>query len=211
MSTDIQTSRNRLIAGIAILVILLLAAVIFLLSSIRQRAEAPPIGHRSPVDSLDYCGPDDRHLCVVSFSQIVDGDMQVNIHTPRVFYPKFILLINRFGVESTYECSKANPLSYNAECFGPPQIPGEVLQFKIVFKEQGTLVAEGKFAIIGVALSTPEVSSTLTPGGPITETPTGSTVLPNRTPMQTSTPMPTSTPIATRTAPVTSYPNPSYP
>ncbi|HSK67102.1 MAG TPA: hypothetical protein VK888_09235, partial [Anaerolineales bacterium] len=137
MSIDIQTSRNRLIAGIAVLVILLLAAVIFLLSSIRQRAEAPSIGHRSPVASLDYCGPDDGKLCVVSFSQIVDGDMQVNIQTPRVFYPKFVLLINRFGVESTYECSKENPLSHNAECFGPPQIPGEILQFKIVFKEQG--------------------------------------------------------------------------
>jgi hypothetical protein len=199
MSIDIQTSRNRLIAGIAVLVILLLAAVIFLLSSIRQRAEAPPIGHRSPVASLDYCGPDDRKLCVVSFSQIVDGDMQVNIHTPRVFYPKFVLLINRFGVESTYECSKENPLSHNAECFGPPQIPGEVLQFKIVFKEQGTLVAEGKFAIIGVALSTPEISSTSTPEELITETPTLSPVLPNRTP------------IPTHTVPVTSYPNPSYP
>ncbi|HEX5836370.1 MAG TPA: hypothetical protein VFY26_00975 [Anaerolineales bacterium] len=205
MSIDVQASRNRLIAGIAILAILLLVAVIFLLSSIRQRTDTPRIGHRSPVAELDYCSPDDRKLCVVSFSQIVDGDMQVNIHTPRVFYPKFILLINRFGVESTYECSKENPLSHNAECFGPPQIPGEVLQFKIVFKEQGTLVAEGKFAIIGVALSTPEISSTLTPEELITETLTLLPVLPNRTPMLTLTPMPT------RTAPVTSYPNPSYP
>lgn len=199
MSIDIQTSRNRLIAGIAVLVILLLVAVFFLLSSIRQPADAPRIGHRSPVAELDYCGPDDRELCVVSFSQIVDGDMQVNIHTPRVFYPKFVLLINRFGVESTYECSKEDSLSQNVECFGPPQIPGEVLQFKIVFKVQGTLVAEGKFAIIGVALSTPDVSSTSTPEELIAETPTQSPVQPNRTP------------IPTRTAPVTSYPNPSYP
>ena len=194
-----------MIAGIAILVILLLAAVIFLLSSIRQPAEAPRIGYRSPVAELDYCGPDDRELCVVSFSQIVDGDMQVNIHTPRVFYPKFFLLINRFGVESTYECRKEDSLSQNVECFGPPQVPGEILQFKIVFKVQGTLVAEGKFAIIGVALSTPEVSFTLTPEELITETPTRSPVLTTRTPM------PTRTPMATRTAPVTSYPNPSYP
>ena len=207
MSIDIQTSRNRLNAGIAVLVILLLVAVIFLLSSIRQRAEAPRIGHRSPVAGLDYCGPDDRKLCIVSFSQIMDGDMQVNIHTPRVFYPKFVLLINRFGVESTYECSKEDSLSQNVECFGPPQVPGEVLQFKIVFKEQGTLVAEGKFAIIGVALSTPEVSSTTTPGELITETPTRTPVLTTHTPMST----PISTPTPTRTAPVTSYPNPSYP
>lgn len=199
MSIDIQASRNRLIAGIAILAILLLVAVIFLLSSIRQRTDTPRIGHRSPVAELDYCGQDDRKLCIVSFSQIVDGDMQVNIHTPRVFYPRFVLLINRYGVESTYECSKEDPLSNNAECFGPPQIPGEVLQFKIVFKERGTLVAEGKFAIIGIALSTPEVSATTMPEELVTETPTRSPVLPTRTPM------------ATRTAPVTSYPNPSYP
>jgi hypothetical protein len=199
MSIDIQTSRNRLIAGIAVLVILLLVAIISLIFSIRQRGEEPRIGYRSPVAELKYCGSDDETLCVVSFSQIVDGDMQVNIHTPRVFYPKFVLLINRFGVESTYECSKEDSLSQNVECFGPPQIPGEVLQFKIVFKEQGTLVAEGKFAIIGVALSTPEISSTFTPEEMITGTPTQSPVLPNRTPMPT------------RTAPVTSYPNPSYP
>ena len=188
-----------MIAGIAVLVILLLVAVIFLLFSVRQRAEAPRIGHRSPVASLDYCGPDDRKLCVVSFSQLVDGDMQVNIHTPRVFYPKFVLIINRYGVESTYDCRKEDLLSRNAECFGPSQVPGEVLQFKVVFKEQGTLVAEGKFAIIGIALSTPEISATTTPEELATETPTRSPVLPTRTPMPT------------RTAPVTSYPNPSYP
>jgi hypothetical protein len=199
MSIDVQTSRNRLIAGIAVLVILLLVAVILLVSSTRQRADGPRIGHRSPVAELNYCGPDDRTLCVVSFSQIVDGDMQVNIHTPRVFYPKFVLVINRYGVESTYECSKEDPLSRNTECFGPPQVPGEVLQFKVVFKEQRTLVAEGKFAIIGIALSTPEILSTTTPEELVTETPTRSPVLPTRTPMHT------------RTAPVTSYPNPSYP
>lgn len=188
-----------MIAGIAVLVLLLLVAVILLVSSIRQRADAPRIGHRSPVAELNYCGPDDRELCVVSFSQIVDGDMQVNIHTPRVFYPKFVLIINRYGVESTYDCRKEDPLSRNVECFGPPQVPGEVLQFKVFFKEQGTLVAEGKFAIIGVALSTPVISATTTPEELVTETPTLSPVLPTHTPMPT------------RTVPVTSYPNPSYP
>jgi hypothetical protein len=201
MSSEIQTSRNRLLVGITILVILIAAVVIALVLSIRQRPEGPRIGQRSPVAELEYCGTEARQLCIVSFSQIVDGDMQVNIQTPRVFYPRIVLAINRYGVESTYECGKEDPLSHNVECVGPPQVPGELLQFKVIFKEQGTLVAEGKIAIIGIALSTPEILGTTTPEGLATETPTEFPTLG----------APTRTPIATQTAPATSSPNPSYP
>jgi hypothetical protein len=183
MSSDIQTHRNRWIAGLLILFIFILLAVVFGNLFLQNRAEGsgPRIGHRSPIDALAYCGAEDRELCIVSFSQILDGGMQVNIQTPRVFYPQIILIINRYGVESIYECQKVEPLANRVVCEGPPQAPGEVLQFKVIFKEQGILVAEGKFSIIGIAISTPEIHSTAT-----LETPT-------------------------RTTPGTSYPNPSYP
>jgi hypothetical protein len=196
MSSEIQTSRNRLIAGIAILAILLLIPIVALLLSLRPREPEPHIGRRSPVAELSYCGAEERVLCIVSFSQIVDGAMQVNLQTPRVFYPPIVLLIDRYGVESIYECHKPEPLSPQVVCDGPPQVPGEVLQFTVFFRDPGTVVAEGKFAIIGVALSTPE--GLLTP----TETATAA-----------ATPTPTArrTPTPVRTAPATSYPNPSYP
>lgn len=202
MSSDIQTYRNRWIAGLLILFIFILLAVIFGILFLQKRAEGsgPRVGHRSPIDALAYCGPEDRELCIVSFSQILDGSMQVNIQTPRVFYPQIILIINRHGVESTYECQKVEPLANRVVCEGPSQPPGEVLQFKVIFKEQGTLVAEGKFSIIGIAISTPEILPTAT-----LETPTGTpTVTPVGTPTRR-------TPTPTRTAPGTSYPNPSYP
>ena len=84
-------------------------------------------------------------------------------------------------------------------CAGVSQVPGEILQFKVISIEDGVLLAEGKFQIIGIAISTPE--DMLTP----TET---------ATPFQTETPiltpvLPTQG-ISTATPP-TSYPDDSYP
>lgn len=200
MSLDIRTNRSRWIAGLLILVIFILLAVVFVVQFIQKRAEGsgPRVGHRSPIAALAYCGAEDRELCIVSFSQIIDGGMQVYIQTPRVFYPPIILVINRYGVESTYECQKVEPLANRVVCEGAPQAPGEILQFKIIFKEQGTLVAEGKFAIIGIAISTPAVIPTATLTGTPTATPTGAPTRRTPTPSRT-TPSPSS------------YPNPAYP
>lgn len=202
MSSDIQTHRNRWIAGLLILAIFLLLTVIFIIRFLQSRAEGtgPRVGYRSPIAELAYCAAEDRELCIVSFNQIVDGGMQVNVQTPRVFYPEIILVINRHGVESTYECRKAEPLANWVVCEGPPQVPGEVLQFQVIFKEQGTLVAEGKFSIIGIAISTPEVIPNATLETP-TETPT---ITPTAAPTRR-------TPTPARATPSPSYPNPSYP
>jgi len=197
MPSDIQPQRNRWIAGLSILAIVLLLAVVSIVLFLQNRNEGPGprVGYRSPIAELAYCAGEDRELCIVSFNQIVDGGMQVNIQTPRVFYPRILLVINRYGVESTYECRKAEPLTNRVVCEGPPQTPGEILQFKVFLREQGTLVAEGKFSIIGIAISTPEVipPATTTP----TTTPTGA---PTRR-----------TPTPARSTPSPSYPNPSYP
>ena len=136
--------------------------------------------------ALSYCGPEDTRLCVVSFGQVIDGDMQVHFQVPRFLYPDFILVINRFGEESTYECKRTKGLASSVVCTGASQVPGEVLQFKVISRKNGLLLAEGKFSIIGIALSTPEIL--------LTETPTPSAVP------------------GTETTTVTpSYPNPSYP
>jgi hypothetical protein len=203
MSSDIQTHRNRWIAGLLILAIFLLLAVILIVRFLQSRdgGNGPQVGARSPIAELAYCGTEVRELCIVSFNQIVDGGMQVNIQTPRVFYPEILLTINRYGVESTYACEKVEPLANRVVCEGPPQVPGEVLQFKVIFREQGTLVAEGKFSIIGIAISTPEDVLTATLETP-SETPT--------TP-PTHTPAPLRTPTPVGTTPSPSYPNPSYP
>jgi hypothetical protein len=87
----------------------------------------------------------------------------------------------------------------NIQCVGASQAPGEILNFKIISKEQGALIAEGDFAIIGIALYTPEPASTATI--PVTATATATPTAPQ---FHTLTPV--------RTASPPSYPNPtSYP
>ena len=125
--------------------------------------------------------------------------MQVNLQAPGLFYPEFRLVINRFGVESTYQCKEAKGISMGVICAGVSQVPGEILQFKVISIRDGILLAEGKFQIIGISISTPEGLAT----------PTGSsTGLP--TEIATETPFPTPIPptqaIATPTSP-TSYPD----
>lgn len=158
-----------------------------------RRTGQARLGHRSPIAKLAYCGPENQELCVVSFTQ-VEGAMQVHLQVPNPFYPELILIIDRYEVESRYECQRAEGLTASVTCQGPPQAPGEILQFKLYSRNHGTLLAAGKFSIIGIALSTLEISPTATPEGVLTETPTA-----------------TLPPTPSRATPSPSYPNPTYP
>ena len=199
MALNTFTTRDRLIAGVVTLLVLVVLLSYSVISVLPRREAGPQVGHRSPAETLTYCGAEQNKLCIVAFSQEVDGGMQVNFETPYAFYPEFILKITHDGQESTYECQRVEATSTGVVCTGRPQVPGEVLEFKVISKYWGTVFAEGRFAIIGIALFTPSVETTGT-----LETPTGIVTL---TPeFDTPTPIPT----ATRTTP-TSYPNPSYP
>ena len=207
MTPEISTSRNRLIAGLLVLLVFVIVICYFLISFLPRKPEQPKIGTHSPTDTLAYCQPEQTGLCVVAFSQVIDGAMQVNIQTPYTHYPEIILKISRNGQESTYECKPMDTLATGIVCLGASQTPGEVLNFKIISKSMGTLLAEGNFAIIGIALFTPEAAATAT------ETPT-ETLTPTETVLFTDTPAATrlNTPTPTGTRGPPSYPNPtSYP
>jgi len=94
-----------------------------------------------------------------------------------------------------YECQKVGKLSANIYCIGEEMQIGKLLQFLLISKNNNTIPAEGRFAIIGLALPTPEDQLTAS----LTLTPTeeqGSV---------------TATPTRVRSTPSPSYPNPSYP
>jgi hypothetical protein len=204
MSEDIRTQQRWLIAGVATLVLLFILVIVALVRSVQPREGDAQVGHRFPAAQLAYCGPTDSRLCVVSFNQVEEGDMIVSLQVPRLFYPEFDLVINRFGVESTYECKEEKGISMGVTCAGASQVPGETLQFKVISRKDGLLLAEGKFQIIGIAISTPEDQAT--PTGTVTAFPTA---IVTETPFPT--PLPPTQSIATLTPPV-SYPNPtSYP
>ncbi len=183
MSADTRHQQRWLVTVVVLLVILLVVVVLGLIRSIPGRSSdpGPQIGHRSPAAKLTYCQPEDTRLCVVSFGQIEGGDMLVNFQLPSVIYPPFTLIINRYGVESTYKCTRTKGFLRGMTCSGAPQTPGEILQFKVIAQKDGRLIAEGKFLIIGIAISTPENTSTETPTGSPTESPADLTPFPTET------------------------------
>ena len=202
MSDDIRNQQRWLITVVALLVIILILVVIGLIRSIPGRGSSNPlVGHRSPVVKLTYCKPEDTQLCVVSFGQIEGGDMLVNFQLPSTIYPPFTLVINRYGVESPYECKRTKGFLGGVTCSGASQAPGEILQFKVFAQKDGTLIAEGKFPIIGIAISTPE--------GTGTESPTESTaeLTPSPTEIFPTEEFLTPTPPTSYPAPPTSYPD----
>ena len=206
MSSDTFTNRNRLIAGLVILSVISILIIYALIRLLPRESEPRNLGHRSPVALLTYCAPEQTTLCIVSFSQEVDGGMQVIFQAPRATYPLFTLMIHHTNGADTYECQRMEEISTGIVCTGAPQVPGEPLEFTIHSIISGTLLASGRLSIIGIALYTPEVLTTGT-----VEVPTG-------TPTETPTAMPLPrTPTPTRVTPTpfypnpTTYPNPPYP
>jgi len=179
-------------AGLAILTVLLVVVLYSLIQLLPREEERLRIGHRSMLTTLSYCDAEPDRLCVVSFTQDVDGSMQVIFQTPRSSYPVFILKIQNGEKVSTYKCQRIENIPTGMVCTGESQVPGQILQFTVLSKLSGIILAEGQFAIIGIALFTPVVDISATP----IETPTGVLTVP---------------PIPTQTLSTTSYPNPSYP
>jgi hypothetical protein len=200
MSLGIFSTRNRLIAGLALLLVIVLLIIYSVIAFASRGKGGPQVGSRSPIETLMYCGADQDKLCIISFSQVVDGGMQINLQMPYGLYPPFVLKISHDGDESTYECERVQGTATAIVCTGASQVPGQLLKFTVISKDGGTIFAAGEFAIIGIALFTPAVEGTPTIEATL-ETPTG---------LLTVTPIPTPTLLAT-SYPSPSYPNPSYP
>ena len=186
---------NRSIAGMV-----LLAGLTFLVfSTLNQwRPKQPQINHRLPASALGYCSSIDVRPCIVSFGLDSDGNMLVNILIPGPSFPDFYLRIIHSKGESIYECQKVEMFQDRAYCIGEDMHPGEALQYMIVSREGDSLLAEGNFAIVGLALAAPEIALP-TPTNQPTASPTQGSFIKTPTPIRGT---PTSRP---------PYPNPSYP
>jgi hypothetical protein len=146
-----------------------------------------------------------------------DGKMLVSLLTPTSSYPDFYLTIGNDTITNKYECQKVEEFPTHVYCTGAEMYPGEALQFTLISMADDTVLAEGRFAIIGLLLFNPNVEATKTPT--LTETVIDiETVQPTETStailFQTLTPSPTIRPwiTSTPTQSPPSYPNPtSYP
>ena len=158
MSTATPHNRNRLIAGIAILVVFILGIVYMVSRFPTFRVNPSHVGSHVPASALTYCSMDQSHLCVVSFGQIVNGPMRVDFLAPSADYPEPVLKVINNGTESTYECQNVEETPENIYCTGNVQPPGAILQLGVYARSDNALLAKGTFSLIGVALLTPEVS-----------------------------------------------------
>lgn len=193
---EASVKRNRLVAAIVVLAVLIMLLIYGLLWWQSRRSG---MGQRSPISDLGYCSSNNARPCIASFGLDTDGNMLVNVLTPGLSFPNFYLKIIHSKGENIYECEKVKKFSSSVYCIGEAMRLGEVLQFMLISVDGETTLAEGQFAIIGLALSTPEFAG-LSP----TVEPTVSA-----TPGELKTPAPIRTP-ATPSYP-NPYPNPPYP
>jgi hypothetical protein len=190
--TEASVNRNRLITAsvvVAVFIILLIYGLLW------WQSRRSGIGQRSPISDLGYCSSNDIRPCIASFSLDSDGNMLVNVLTPGLSFPAFYLKIIHNKGENIYECKKVERFSTSVYCIGEAMRLGEVLQFMLISVDGEATLAEGQFAIIGLALSTPELAL-LSPTIDLTAS---------------ATPGGSKTPTPIRTPATPSYPNPPYP
>jgi hypothetical protein len=129
--------------------------------------------------------------------------MLVNLLLPSG-YPDFYLAIEKGDQTIHFECATIKALTTSATCEGAELLPGETLHFTLASMQEHYALAEGRFAIIGLLLATPEMEPTITPTLTETPEPTETSIFsPTALLLEILTPLPV-TPTATQS----SYPNP---
>lgn len=229
MSTNTHQNRNRFIAAIGILIVLLIVVFYVAGDFLRSKMKSSQIHARFPISELTYCSLDQSQLCVISFGQELNGPMHVDFLVPDSDYPEFLLKIDHNGTEKIYECQHMEETPENVYCIGEVRAPGAILNISVLSKSNDLLLAKGTFSVIGIAILTPEFIPTSTeepiegltshlgsriPDAPkrsqLPARPTSSPVPTGPTSRPTSSPTPTPRP--TSSPGPTSYPNPpSYP
>jgi hypothetical protein len=197
-------NRNRIIAGgaLGLLLVLIVAGLSLLIRELQS--QQPQVNQREPITGLAYCHSNQMTPCIISFSRDQNGDMLVNILTRGTSFPDFYLKIKHSEGESIYQCHKVKRFSTSVFCIGKVLPLGEMLQFFIFSTDDNNLLAQGNFSIIGMAFSTLEVFASTVEGTPPTQI-TGFPTQDLSTSISTQV-TPTRTPTSTRTP---SYPNPS--
>lgn len=174
-------TRNRWLTAsviVAVFIILLIYGLLW------WQSRGPGMGEREPIPALAYCSSNDARPCIASFSLDPDGKMLVNVLTPGLSFPAFYLKIIHSEGENVYECEKLERFSTSAYCIGEAMRLGQVLQFMLISVDGEVTLAEGSFAIIGLALATPALAD-LSPTVDLTASAT-----PIRTPATPSYPNP---------------------
>lgn len=160
-------NRDQWITRISILIAFLLFAVGVLLSRREGELQSKQAqtGERGLLPSLGYCSSEQARPCILSFNLDADGNMIVSILANRSS-PDFYLKIKNDAAESVYDCQRTKRFTSTVSCAGETVPLGVPFQFLILSTNEDTLLAEGRFPVIGLALATPEIYVTPTFSSP---------------------------------------------
>ena len=157
-------NRNRLIVGLFTLAVFLTLAIFGSIILLRQwNSRQAEVSQREPLQSLGYCSSNPVRPCILSFRLNSRGRMVINVLIDRSAPRNFYLKIRQDRAESIYRCRKVADSSTNFSCRGERMPIGEPLQFLMLSTKKNTLLAEGSFSIIGLAIATPEIALPPTP------------------------------------------------
>lgn len=154
-------NRKQSIAA-AILFVLLLCLGGSVLAWKQWQGEPGSVGSRDPLPGVGYCSSRQTRPCILSFNLDAEGGMLINILV-EASSPDFYMKVRSPEGEQTYECKRARKYSIYVTCAGESMPVGETLSFRMISPETNLTLAEGSFAIIGLALATPKISMTPTP------------------------------------------------
>jgi hypothetical protein len=196
-------NRNRYTAGAAVSVLLILIIIGLILLRAELQGRQTQVNQREPLPDLGYCDSTQVTPCIVSFSRDANDRMLVNILAESSF-PDFYLKIIHSRGESIYQCRDVERFSTSVYCTGRALPLGEVFEFYLLSVDDNTVLAQGNFSIIGMALATVDIFVSTAGETPL---PSAAISVTAGTPTITLTPgrgTPSRTPTPTRTA---SYPN----
>lgn len=159
---EVRVNRKRLFAGLALLAVFVALAIPASTALLREWSNRQATtGHRQPLRELSYCTPERPRPCFLSFNVDRSGEMLVTLQTEHSV-PDFYLQVSDQKELTTYQCHMVGRISTTVLCTGKTVPVGEVLQFLLISKADRSLLAEGQFPIIGLALATPEPATTPT-------------------------------------------------
>jgi hypothetical protein len=157
-------NRKQWIAAIiALLIMLMLVCISGSIAALRQwKSRQGPVDQREPLPGIGYCSSRQIKPCVLSFNLNPEGHMVINLLVNGSLQ-NFHVQIRHEDEERLYECEKSGRYSNSATCTGEAVAVGQPVELLLVSTDDGSTLAAGRFAIIGLALATPKVYVTPTP------------------------------------------------
>jgi len=159
--------RNRLFVILSLFIGLLILGLgaIFLINNIRGSSD-------SSAAEATWCDKDASGLCVVSFGTDNSDRMIINFKLPTFDFPGFYVKgINR-DLANVYQCELDSADQNSVHCTGMRTPLGEVIFIEVYSTDSDVMIAQGRFVVSALLVSTPIIAPPASEATPIPISPT---------------------------------------